>query len=213
MCAMSRHKDQQARRDHFVAAARRRIVQQGLAPVRLRHIADEAGLSPGLVTYYFPELDELFREVYSDAVDRFYTQRRKMVEHTSDPRLRLLAMIRSGLPTGPDDEICALLSEFGPQVSRNAVVKVLRKTLYERQVTLYESILDTGAALSAFRLKSAAHTIASNLVALEDAYSHHIIAAVAVSREQAEDYLVDFASSATDCDLSATERESHVPLS
>ncbi|CAA9377347.1 MAG: hypothetical protein AVDCRST_MAG21-1500 [uncultured Nocardioidaceae bacterium] len=198
---MARRKDQQARREHFVSAARRRIVEQGLAPVRLRHIADEAGLSPGLVTYYFPDLDELFREVYSDAVDRFYTQRRQMIEATTDPRERLIAMIRSGLPSGPDDEICVLLSEFGPQVGRNPIVKALRKTLYERQVTLYESILQSGAAVGHFRLTVPALTIASNLVALEDAYGHHIIAQVVVDREHAERFLMDFASAATGSDL------------
>ena len=202
---MARRKDQRARRDHFIAAARRRIVDQGLAPVRLRHIADEAGLSPGLVTYYFPELDELFREVYSDAVDRFYTQRRQMIEETADPRARLVAMIGSGLPSGPDDEICALLSEFGPQVARSPVVKALRKTLYERQVNLYESILQTGAALGAFDLTSPALTIACNLVALEDAYGHHVIAQVAVTRDQAERFLLDYASAATRADLCVSQ--------
>jgi AcrR family transcriptional regulator len=202
---MARRKDQEARRDHFVAAARRRIVEQGLGPVRLRHIADEAGLSPGLVTYYFPELDELFREVYSDAADRFYIQRRHMIQQTDDPSSRLVAMIRSGLPTGPDDEICVLLSEFGPQVGRNPVVKVLRKSLYERQVTLYESILQTGEALGVFDLTAPAVTIANNLVALEDAYGHHIIAQVVVTREQAERFLIDFASSATRCDLTVLQ--------
>ncbi|MGI8887431.1 MAG: hypothetical protein ACR2GB_00420, partial [Nocardioidaceae bacterium] len=143
------------------------------------------------MTYYFPELDELFREVYSDAVDRFYTKRRQMIEETADPRSRLVAMICSGLPTGPDDEICALLSEFGPQVGRNPVVKVLRKTLYQRQVALYESILQTGEALGLFDLTAPAMTSASNLVALEDAYGHHIIAQVVVTREQAERFLID----------------------
>jgi AcrR family transcriptional regulator len=198
---MPRRKDQEARRAHFVSAARRRIVEQGLAPVRLRHIADEAGLSPGLVTYYFPELDDLFHEVYSDAVDRFYTERRRLIEESDDPRSRLLAMIRSGLPSGPDDEICALLSEFGPQVGRNPVVHALRKALFDRQVTLYQSILDTGVALGVFDLTSTALAIATNLVALEDAYGHHIIAQVAVSREDAERNLVGYASSATRCDL------------
>lgn len=200
---MARPKNQQARRAHFVAAARRQIVEQGLAPVRLRHIADEAGLSPGLVTYYFPDLEDLFREVYADAVDRFYTQRREMIEQTSDPRTRLLAMIQSGLPTGPDDEICALLLEFGPQVARNPTVHTLRKSLFQRQVTLYESILDAGSLLGVFTLTSSAQTIATNLVALEDAYANHILSSVAVSREQAERCLLDFASSSTTCDLTA----------
>ena len=201
MARVARRKDQQARRDLFIAAARRRILEQGLAPVRLRHIAEEAGLSPGLVTYYFPELDELFREVYGDAVDRFYTQRRVAVENCRDPRARLLTMIRSGLPSGPDDEICALLSEFGPQVARNPVVRAMRKTLFDRQVTLYESILAMGAALGVFDLAGPSFTIASNLVALEDAYGHHVIASVSVTREQAEQFLTDYAAAATRCDL------------
>ena len=73
---MARKKDQQARRNDLIAATRRRIVDQGLAPVRIRHIAAEAGLSPGLVSYYFPDLEDLFRAVYRDAIDRFSTQRR-----------------------------------------------------------------------------------------------------------------------------------------
>lgn len=81
------------------------------------------------------------------------------------------------------------------------MVKVLRKTLYERQVTLYESILQTGEALGVFVLTGPALTIANNLVALEDAYGHHIIAEVVVTRAQAERFLIDYASTATHCDL------------
>lgn len=198
-----RRKDQRARRDLFVAAARTRIVEQGLGPVRLRHIADEAGLSPGLVTYYFPELDELFREVYSDAVDRFYTQRRDMLEETDDVRTRLVTMVRSGLPSGPDDEICTLLNEFGTQVGRNPVVTALRQTLFERQVALYESILRTGAALGTFDLAASPRSIGCNLVALEDAYGHHVVSGVSVTREQAERHILDAASALTRCDLTA----------
>ena len=198
---MARKKDQERRRNDLIAATRRRIVDQGLAPVRIRHIAAEAGLSPGLVSYYFPDLDELFRAVYRDAIDRFSTQRREMVDHMDDPRERLLALIRSGLPAGPDDETCVLLYEFHPQVLRNATVTAQRALLYERQVGLYVSVLETGSAQGIFTLQGSAVSIASNLVALEDAYGHHVVAAISITREQAESYLIDFASTATGCDL------------
>lgn len=81
-----------------------------------------------------------------------------------------------------------------------SVVKVLRKTLFERQ-TLYESILSTGSALGQFHLTGSTLAIASNMVALEDAYGHHVIAAVSVSRDQAEAFQIEFASTATQCDL------------
>lgn len=185
------------------------VVRQGVRhdavaaghPVRLRHIAEEAGLSPGLVTYYFPELEELFREVYTDAVDRFYTQRREMLEETGDVRERLVAMVRSGLPSGPDDEVCTLLNEFGTQVGRNPVVTALRKTLFERQVALYESILQTGVALGTFDLAASPRTVGCNLVALEDAYGHHVVSGVSVSRDEAERYILDAACALTRCDL------------
>ncbi len=198
---MARKKDQRERRNDLIAATRRRIVDQGLAPVRIRHIAAEAGLSPGLVSYYFPDLDDLFRAVYRDAIDRFSTQRREMVEQMGDPRERLTALIRSGLPTGPDDETCILLYEFHPQVMRNAAVTAQRALLYERQVGLYVSVLESGVAHGVFTLRGSAVSVGSNLVALEDAYGHHVVAGISVTREQAESYLIDFASTATGCDL------------
>jgi AcrR family transcriptional regulator len=198
---VARKKDQRERRNHLIEATRRRIVDQGLAPVRIRHIAAQAGLSPGLVSYYFPDLDDLFRAVYRDAIDRFSTQRREMVEGMTDPRERLTALIRSGLPTGPDDETCILLYEFHPQVLRNPAVTAHRALLYERQVGLYVSVLEAGAAQGIFSLQGSAVSVASSLVALEDAYGHHVVADISISREQAESYLLDFACTATACDL------------
>lgn len=198
---MPRKKDQTGRRGDLIAATRRRIVEQGLAPVRIRHIAAEAGLSPGLVSYYFPDVEDLFRAVYRDAIDRFSTERREMVERIADPRERLLALIGSGLPTGRDDETCVLLYEFHPQVVRNPVVTAQRALLFERQVALYASVLEAGAAQGAFTLHGTPGSIASNLVALEDAYGHHVVAGISVTRERAEDFLVDYASTAVGVDL------------
>lgn len=194
---VARKKDQRERRDHLIAATRRQIVEQGLAPVRIRHIAAEAGLSPGLVSYYFPDIEDLFRAVYRDAIERFSTQRRAMIEAISDPGERLAALIRSGLPTGPDDETCILLYEFHPQVARNPAATAQRALLFERQVALYVSVLEAGEARGVFTLKGSAASIASNLVALEDAYGHHVVAGISVTREQAERYLAEFASTAT----------------
>lgn len=176
-------------------------MDQGLAPVRIRHIAAEAGLSPGLVSYYFPDLEDLFRAVYRDAIERFSTQRRAMIADIADPRERLTALIRSGLPTGPDDETCILLYEFHPQVARNPAVTAHRTLLFERQVGLYVSVLEAGEARGAFALKGTAASIASNLVALEDAYGHHVVAGISLGREQAERHIAEYAATATGCEL------------
>ena len=197
---------QTARRQQIIEAARRSIVEHGLEDVGVRDIAQEAGLSPGSITYYYPELDELFREVFHDAVERFATGRRRAIAELTDPRERLASVIRSGLPSGPDDEICCLLYEFSPQARRNRVDASLRKTLYERQVALYESILLTGAAVGAFDLAEPAVVVAHNLVALEDAYGYHVVAGTSVSRKQAEAFLLSYASTVTRCPLTRDGR-------
>ncbi len=97
--------------------------------------------------------------------------------------------------------MCILLYEFGPLVRRSPVVHVLRRSLYERQVAVYQSILDTGHGLGIFALAEQSSAVAHNLVALEDAFGHHIIGEVSVSAAEAEAYLLSYASSATSCRL------------
>jgi AcrR family transcriptional regulator len=196
-----RPKNQQARREHLVAAARRAIVEQGLAAVRIRDVAEAAGMAPGSVTYYYRELDELFGEVYDDAVQRFCAERWRTVEAIEDPRERLVVNIRAGLPSGPDDELAALLYEFSPQARRRKLEAVLRSTLYSRQVDLYRAVIEGGVATGAFQLAAPAPSIARNLVALEDAYGYHVVVGSAVSLESAEELIRSYASTVTGCDL------------
>lgn len=190
-----------------MAAARRMIVREGLGAVTVRNIAAEAGLSSGLVNYYFAEIDELFQVVYGDAIDRFATHRRKRVDAIADPRSRLVAMIRSGLPASPDDDLCILLGEFGPLVRRSPVVHALRRSLYDRQVAIYQSILDVGQGLGIFTLSEPSSAVARNLVALEDAFGHHVVGRVSVTAAEAETYLLSYANLATGCRLDAVEAD------
>ncbi|WP_280840105.1 TetR/AcrR family transcriptional regulator [Micromonospora sp. A200] len=81
----------------------------------MRDIAEAAGTSPGTVTYYYRQLDGLFQQVYEEAVDRFHRQRAQAAALAQDPAAKLLAAIDTGLPSGPDDELCCLLYEFSPR--------------------------------------------------------------------------------------------------
>lgn len=186
-------------------AARRVIVEQGLAAVRIRDVADAAGMAPGSVTYYYPELGTLFDTVYEDAVERFCSERWRAVEPIADPSERLVVMIRSGLPSGPDDELAALLYEFAPHARHRRLEAVLRASLYTRQTELYRSVLENGVARGVFELTASATSVACNLVALEDAYGYHVVAGSAISLEQAERLIRSYASTATGCDLAAVE--------
>ncbi|GAA4241992.1 TetR/AcrR family transcriptional regulator [Actinomadura meridiana] len=200
---MARPSRAHERRADLVAAARRAVLDRGMLDLRLRDVAEEAGLSSGSVLYYFPTLTDLLREVQREAVDRFCAAREEAVRAVPDPRDRLIAMIRSGLPSGPDDELCVLLYELGTVARREASYAAEHIRLYERQVGIYAGILDTGAATGAFTLTRDAGTIARNLVALEDGYGLHITMAVpTVDTARAEALLLAAASDATGRDLS-----------
>ncbi|MEW2443640.1 TetR/AcrR family transcriptional regulator [Micromonospora marina] len=198
---MARPKDQDQQRAHVTAAARRAIVKHGLAHVRIRDIADAAGMSPGTVTYYYRQLDDLFQQVYEDAADRFHYQRAHAVEQHVDHASKLAAAIDAGLPRGADDELCCLLYEFSPRARRRPDHAALRRSLYDRQAHLYEHLLDAGSDEGAFTLALPATEAARNLVALEDAYGYHITARTSVTPGQARAYLLRYASHTTGVDL------------
>lgn len=199
---MARPKRQEARRTQLMEAARRAVVERGLVDLRLGDVAERAGLSPGSVLYYFPTLPALLQEVQREAIGRFCTAREEAVRDEPDPRRRLLAMIRSGLPEGPGDELAYLLYELGAFARKDATYAARYIELYQRQVAIYQGILEAGAATGVFRLASAAVGVARNLVTLEDGYGLHLTMAVPTCEPaDAARQITAYASVATGCDL------------
>ncbi|MEO3859959.1 TetR/AcrR family transcriptional regulator [Acrocarpospora sp. B8E8] len=198
---MSRKKDQAARRKHLLEAARKAILKRGLVTVGVRDIAQAASMSPGSVTYYFPTIDELLRQVQADAIARFAQARWELVRTIDDPVVRLRALIERGVATGPDDELLCLLNEFTGLIRRNPIYQVSWKSLNDSQISIYESVITTGAALGVFTLSSPALSIARNFVGLEDIYGFHVVMGASMIRDEALELIYDFAMGAVGCDL------------
>lgn len=58
------------RRALIVRSTEELMLEQGYAAVTYRSVATRAGVTPGLVQYYFPALDELFITVLRNGTDR-----------------------------------------------------------------------------------------------------------------------------------------------
>ncbi|QWF77682.1 TetR/AcrR family transcriptional regulator [Amycolatopsis sp. CA-230715] len=199
---MARPSRAREKRADLVTAAREVVVQRGVVDLRLRDVAERAGMSTGSVLYYFPALADLLREVQRDAVERFCVHREEAARREPDPRRRLLGMLQAGLPTGRDDELCVLLYELGAYARRDPAYAAEHIRLCERQVALYASILEAGAATGVFTLTRDATTVARMLVMLEDGMGLHLTQAVpTLDRRQAERLLLAAASDATGVDL------------
>jgi DNA-binding transcriptional regulator YbjK len=201
---MARSKNQKKRRNELVDATERAVLKRGPGAVRLRDIADEAGITSAAVLYYYAQIDELLVETHRRAVERFCAQREEAADSIDDPRERLVAAVRGGLPTGHDDELVRLLYQFDSQGMTNAAHGALSRGYFDRQVGIYHAILVAGEAAKIFHLTSPARVIARNLVALEDGYGYYVaVPGTGVDAAAAEQYILSYAEVATGCPLPA----------
>src|SRR3954465_8397672 len=106
---MARPRDQAERRRQLVAAAERVVLTRGAANVRLRDVAEEAGLTSGAVLYYYDELEHLLAETRQGGPEPFFRQGGDAGGALHGPRDQLRAAISCGLPTGPEDDLVRLI--------------------------------------------------------------------------------------------------------
>jgi AcrR family transcriptional regulator len=197
---MARRKDQNAAREAIVAATLLAIRDRGMDGLRIRDVADIAGVSTGTVHYYFTDFAGLITEVYQRASERFFRDRMLVVTELTDARLKLSAMISTGIPWSSDDPLVTALYRLDSYLAFRDTHSALVTGLYDKQVALYLGILETGVAQGHFTLSGAPLDIAQNLVALEDAYGLHIITDNrALPPERAAELIHSFATTATAC--------------
>ena len=199
---MARKKDQAARREQLVSATIELIADRGIEALTLAAIADRVGVSHRLVAYYYADLESLVQEAHEAAVERYYWARLQALDQVADPQQRLLQLIRSGLPGHQDRQLSQVLNELSANASRSRVHARLMSQLFDREVSLYLSVLQEGQSAGAFRLSQPALTLARNLVALEDAYGFHLLAKVSsIDASAALGALVGYARTATGATL------------
>ncbi|MCW3839894.1 TetR family transcriptional regulator [Micromonospora yasonensis] len=209
---MKSRKSRAERRQDLIEAARRAMVQHGTDTVLLNQVAEQAGLTSGAVLYHYPDLRDLLLEAHHAGMERFYELRVKKIADISDPVRKLVLTIRSGLPTDAEDADVRLLCELGGAAGRNRVYAALLTTLYDRQVSMYQMILEVGAAQGVFTLAADSQTIARNLVALEDAYGYRIVARhPTLHAAEAVELILSYARLVTGNPLEAPEEPARSP--
>jgi AcrR family transcriptional regulator len=170
-----RPKNQAERRRQLANAGRRVLLERGAVGVRVKDIAERAGITPSSVLYYYPRLDELMIEVSREAMERYAERRSTRVRALADPVDQLKLAVELGVPTGPDDDESRLLYELDAFVGASPAFRVLSSAFFDRQVALYEHVLETGAARGSFRLAAPAASLARGLVAMEDGLGLQVV--------------------------------------
>ena len=178
------------------------LLERGAIGVRVKDIAEHAGLAPSSVLYYYPNLDDLLLDVSRHAMERYAERRAEAVRRIDSPRGQLRLAIHLGVPTGPDDEESRLLYELDAFVGSSPAFRVLSSSFFDRQVLLYEHVLESGAARGAFELAAPAESLARGLVAMEDGLGLQVVVGhPGLDSAEAERILVRHASAVTGANL------------
>ncbi|HEY0317977.1 MAG TPA: TetR family transcriptional regulator C-terminal domain-containing protein [Solirubrobacterales bacterium] len=199
-----RRKNQAERRGQLASAARQVLLERGAVGVRVKDVAERAGMSPSSVLYYYPEIEDLLLEVSRAAIDRFAESRARAVRELDDPLAQLRLAIRLGVPTGPDDDESRLLYELDALTGTSPAFAALTTSYFDRQVGLYESVLSAGAAAGLLSLASGVESVARGLVALEDGLGLQVVIGhPSIDSAEAERILLEYAGAMTATPLAA----------
>jgi AcrR family transcriptional regulator len=197
-----RRKNQTSRRRQLAEAGRQVLLERGAVGLRVKDIAERAGIAPSSVLYYYPRMDELMMDVSREAIERYAERRSQQVRRLDDPARQLRLAIHLGVPTGPDDDDSRLLYELDAFTGTSRAFAVMSSSFFDRQAMLYEHVLESGAAQGTFTLAAPAGTIARSVVALEDGLGLQVVIGhPGLDSDEAERILLRYAGLATGTDL------------
>lgn len=185
---MARPKDQTQRRSELVRVTSRLLVEHGAANARLTDIAAAANLTSASISYYYPNLPDLYAATYETATIEYITLRRQRAEEETDARERLLVCLRMGMPEvgHPSYDATILLIELSALGVREPGFAAAATEFAELQIALFSDIIELGRADGTFHPTLPVADIATLLLAAEDGIAPDVIAGRYTSHEAVE---------------------------
>jgi AcrR family transcriptional regulator len=122
------------RHQEILDAAARVITERGLAETRISDIAEQAGVSPGLILYYFESKDRLLSEALTFANDQFYLRMSREIRRIPSAREQLSRLIDLSVP--------GYLPEFGRLDEWALWIEVWVRALRDPDMAKDREILD-----------------------------------------------------------------------
>ena len=167
------------RHQEILAAAARVITERGLAETRISDIAEEAGVSPGLILYYFESKDRLLAEALTFANDQFYVRTSREVRRLPSAVDQLRRLVELSIPGylpeyAPLDE-WALWIEVWVRALRDAEMAKDREVLDERWRSQIADIVRAGKESGEFTTDTAVDELALRLACLIDGLAIQVV--------------------------------------
>ena len=186
--------DALGRRDHLIAAAARVLVRDGWAGMRVRDVAIEAGVSTGVVHYYFSGKDEMLVDALRWAIgkpaERFAEMRR------DGDHMRVLAtLLEASLPhPGVLFDEYVLWLELWTAATHDVSLRPLCEELAAEYRDELVSLVREGTAAGAFRPVAEAEIVAERISAMVDGLCFRTVVGYSwTPLERVRELLRDFA--------------------
>lgn len=167
------------RHQQILDAAARVITERGLAETRISDIAEQAGVSPGLILYYFDSKDRLLAEALTFANDQFYLRTSREIRRIPSATDQLRRLIDLSVPGylaeyGRLDE-WALWIEVWVRALRDDDMAKDREVLDQRWRSQIAEIVRGGQSSGEFTATEDADEISLRIATLIDGLAIQVI--------------------------------------
>ena len=171
---MPRVVDHRQRRDELIDAVWQLIVEQGLAGITIRKVAERSGWSSGAVRHYLPTRESIL-DAAAQRVGEAIEQRVRTVPASAAPQQALVGMLQAVLPTDEPMRLASLvwLAFVGQAASDPSVAEaqgIVYRDLNAQLVSMLEWALAQGYAVA-----GGPATAALELQALVDGLTVHVL--------------------------------------
>ena len=177
--AAGRQKVSKDRHQEILNAAAKDITERGLNETRISDIAERAGVSPGLILYYFESKDRLLSDALTYTNDRFYLETSRELRRISDARNRLDRFIQLSVPGLLPEferlEEWALWIEIWVRALRDPEMAKDREVLDKRWRAQIADIIRHGQETGEFPVTDAPDDLALRLGALIDGLAIQVL--------------------------------------
>lgn len=126
-----RKQQREETRRRIIEAAFRMFVRKGFKGTSNREIAREAGISPGLIYWYFRSKEDLFQEVVKKKSSVFPLQQMAQTLQDAPPQEFLSRVMKLGIALARDPDMIATMRLLLPEAIRN---ERIRRVLVARAV-------------------------------------------------------------------------------
>jgi len=142
------------RRSQLTAAAYKVVAQKGYNDFTIKDIAEEAGLSTGLVHYYFKNKEDLLFKLLKEMNANLRDSLKKAMGELAEPRDKLMAFCDEAFAlVDREKAYFYVLIDFWAQINHDARIRQANVKLFQSYRAEIAAIIQEGAAKGVFTVE------------------------------------------------------------